>query len=61
MSSLVENLEVSIDVKEYEGQLVVSSREVADNFEKQHKHVLEGIENLKEGGSRKIGRPIYRK
>ena len=41
------NLVASIDVKEYEGQPVVSSREVANNFEKQHKHVLESIENIK--------------
>ena len=40
------NLVASMDVKEYEGQPVVSSREVANNFEKQHKHVLECIENL---------------
>ena len=30
------NLVASIDVKEYEGQPVVSSREVANNFEKEH-------------------------
>lgn len=41
------NLVASIDVKEYEGQPVVSSREVANNFEKKHKHVLESIENIK--------------
>lgn len=42
-----------IEVKEYQGELVVSSREVATNFEKQHKHVLESIENLKEGVAEK--------
>lgn len=47
------NLVASIDVKEYEGQPVVSSREVANNFEKKHKHVLECIENLKEGVAEK--------
>lgn len=47
------NLVASIEVKEYEGQPVVSSREVANNFEKQHKHVLECIENLKEGVAEK--------
>lgn len=47
------NLVASIDVKEYKGQPVVSSREVANNFEKQHKHVLECIENLKEGVAEK--------
>lgn len=41
------NLVASIEVKEYEGQPVVSSREVANNFEKKHKHVLESIENIK--------------
>lgn len=41
------NLVASIDVKEYEGQPVVSSREVANNFGKKHKHVLESIENIK--------------
>lgn len=41
------NLVANIDVKEYEGQPVVSSREVANNFEKKHKHVLESIENIK--------------
>ena len=43
----MDNLVASIDVKEYKGQIVVSSREVANNFEKQHKHVLESIENIK--------------
>lgn len=38
-----------INIKEHEGKSVVSSREVANNFEKKHKHVLESIENLKEG------------
>ena len=47
------DLVASIDVREYEGQPVVSSREVANNFEKQHKHVLECIENLKEGVAEK--------
>ncbi|MFQ8632113.1 MAG: Rha family transcriptional regulator [Intestinibacter bartlettii] len=47
------NLVASIDVREYEGQPVVSSREVANNFEKKHKHVLECIENLKEGVAEK--------
>lgn len=39
------NLVASIDVKEYEGQPVVSSREIADNFEKNHKEVLRSIDN----------------
>lgn len=37
------NLVASIDVKEYEGQPVVSSREVANNFEKEHSKVLRTI------------------
>ena len=39
------NLVASIEVKEYEGQPVVSSREIADNFEKNHKEVLRSIDN----------------
>ena len=42
-----------INIKEHEGKPVVSSREVANNFEKKHKHVLESIENLKEGVAEK--------
>ena len=41
----INNLVASIDVKEYEGQPVVSSREVARDFEKNHKEVLRSIEN----------------
>ena len=29
-----------------DGQLVVTSRQVAGDFEKEHKHVLESIRNL---------------
>lgn len=32
-----------------DGNLVVSSREVAENFDKNHQHVLRDIDNLKEG------------
>lgn len=35
-----------INVQSMDGVMVVSSREVAENFEKQHKHVLEAIGNL---------------
>lgn len=35
-----------INIINKEGTMVVSSREVAENFEKQHKHVLEKIEEL---------------
>lgn len=34
-------------VKRVDGELVVTSRQVAEDFEKQHKHVLEAIENIK--------------
>ena len=37
-----------INVQQVDGQLLVSSREIATNFEKQHKHVIEKIENLLE-------------
>ena len=36
-----------INVKNQDGVMVVSSREVAENFGKQHKHVLEALENIK--------------
>ena len=39
------NLVASIEVKEYEGQPVVSSREVATNFNKRHSDVLKTIED----------------
>jgi Rha family phage regulatory protein len=35
-----------INIINQEGNLVVSSREVAENFEKEHKHILESIDNL---------------
>lgn len=54
------NLVASIDVKEYEGQPVVSSREVANNFGKKHKHVLESIENIKAENSA-VTKNVYRK
>ena len=34
-------------IKKIDGELVVTSRQVAEDFEKQHKHVLEAIENIK--------------
>ena len=43
----MQNTVMNINVKEYQGQSVVSSKEIACNFEKQHKHVLESIENIK--------------
>lgn len=42
-----------INIENKDGQLVVSSREVARNFEKQHKHVLEAIDKLVEGVAEK--------
>ena len=36
-----------IYVQQVDGQLLVSSREIATNFEKQHKHVIEKIENTR--------------
>lgn len=36
-----------INIMEKDGQLVVSSRQVAENFEKEHKDVLKAIENIK--------------
>lgn len=39
-------MEELINVKNIEGQVVVSSREVADNFGKEHKNVLQIIKNL---------------
>ena len=40
-------MEKKIEVVNNNGQLVVSSMQVAENFEKQHKHVLDAIENTK--------------
>ena len=37
----------NIEIKEENNELVVSSREVADNFGKAHRHVLDSIENIK--------------
>ena len=45
----MENL-IKVNVINKEGKLVVSSREVAENFGKEHKHVMESI--------RKIGRSL---
>lgn len=35
-----------ISIKTHEGEMVVTSREVAENFEKEHKNVLQSISNL---------------
>ena len=34
-------------VKVNDGQIVVESRKIAEHFDKQHKHVLDAIENIK--------------
>lgn len=46
-----------INIETKDGQLVVSSREVAKNFEKLHKDVLEAIERLIEGVAEKSADP----
>jgi Rha family phage regulatory protein len=46
------NEETVISIKNEEGKLVVSSREIANNFEKQHKEVIYAIEGRK-GSDRK--------
>lgn len=38
-----------INIENKEGNLVVNSREVAENFEKEHKHVLDSIDVLVKG------------
>lgn len=48
-----------IKITNQEGNLVVSSREVARNFEKEHKHVLESIDNLLEGLAEKSTTLFY--
>lgn len=50
---------LQINLKEYEGKPVVSSREIADNFEKEHKNVLRDIENLIIGGGSNLSRPLF--
>jgi Rha family phage regulatory protein len=42
-----------ISITNQNGKLVVSSREVARNFEKEHKHVLDSIDSLIEGVAEK--------
>ena len=48
-----------IEVKEYQGELVVSSREVAGNFEKEHRNVLRDIENIVKEGCSNLSRPLF--
>lgn len=42
----MKNTVININVKEYEGEPVVNSREIADNFDKRHNDVVNSIENL---------------
>lgn len=35
-----------INIENKDGQLLVSSLEVAKNFEKEHKHIMRGVRNL---------------
>jgi len=35
-----------VNILNQDGQLVVTSRQIAEDFERQHKHVLEGIKNI---------------
>lgn len=49
-----QKVKYAINLISENGQVVVSSREVAKNFGKEHKHVLRDIENLM-GGEPKIG------
>lgn len=48
-----------IKVKEYQGELVVSSREVAGNFEKEHRNVLRDVENIVKEGCSNLSRPLF--
>lgn len=44
-----------INIENKDGQLVVSSREVAANFEKEHRNVIQAIENISAENSALIG------
>ena len=48
-----------INVQKQEGNLVVSSREVAKNFDKRHDHVLRDLDELKEGVTQNWGDLFY--
>lgn len=53
------NKAIKIEIKEYKGQPVVSSREVANNFEKEHRNVLRDIENIVKEGCSNLSRPLF--
>ena len=44
---VIENNNGEIVVNQFDGELVVSSRQIAENFGKQHKNVVQAIENIK--------------
>lgn len=50
------SLEV-INIENREGQLVVTSRQIAEHFEKEHKHIMESILEI----SRDMGRTTTHK
>lgn len=51
---IFENKEIEgVRLSNQDGQVVVSSRQIAENFEKQHKHVLDSIEEIKKGVAEK--------
>ena len=47
MNETIKNENDLVKIENKDGKLMVSSRVVADRFEKQHKHVLESIENIR--------------
>lgn len=49
-----------INIEEKDGQLLVSSLEVAKNFDKKHYHVMEAIEELLKGYPEKSGNLFYK-
>ncbi len=48
-----------INIKNLDGDLVVSSREVAENFEKRHDHVLRDLDDLQKGVTQNWGDLFY--
>lgn len=53
-SMIFENKEIEgVKLSNQNGQVVVSSRLIAKDFEKQHKHVLDSIEEIKKGVAEK--------
>lgn len=52
-------MEKKIEVVNNNGQLVVSSRQVAEHFGKQHRDVLKAIRNLLEGMRKSSQTPMF--